>query len=217
MLHVTKPSSRRHDLSVPRVLESLGALPPPATRRPVLVMTVGLPGTGKSTVARRVAAAIDGVILESDRVRKLLRQTPRYTPRESFVVFRTIDGAAHRLLGQGISVIIDATSLSEADRRPLYLLAEDLDVPLVIVLTTAPAEVVIPRLETRQDVLARAPHDASDAGPAVYERMLARYEPPSRPHHVVDTSDPASTEAALAAIIEEARRHTGTAPTTEET
>ncbi len=179
----------------------MGALPAPVRGRPVLVMTVGLPGSGKSTFAGRLGPQIQAVVLESDALRRLLNPAPTHSPRENFILFRSIHAAARELLDRGISVIVDATSLIESDRRPLYRVAEETGARLVVVETTAPEDLVLARLGRR---LAGETTDSSDAGPEVYARMAERYQPVRRPHWVVDTSDPASTEAALAAIIDEA-------------
>ena len=49
-------------------------IPPPALGQPVLVVLCGLPGTGKTTLARRLADALPAVIIESDRVRQPIGQ-----------------------------------------------------------------------------------------------------------------------------------------------
>ena len=51
----------------------------PTPRRPTLVMLSGLPGVGKSYLARRLAAAFPAVVVESDAVRARLVGETRFT------------------------------------------------------------------------------------------------------------------------------------------
>jgi predicted kinase len=51
-------------------------MPTPAPGQPVLVMLCGLPGTGKSTLARRLQHRLPAVVVESDRVRQRLFARP---------------------------------------------------------------------------------------------------------------------------------------------
>jgi len=160
--------------------------PPPPSYPPALVVLCGLPGAGKSTFARRLRERVPLAVLESDRLRKLLFGRPTYSPQESRRLFRAIHALADRLLARGIPVLIDATNLREAHRRPLYEMAERHGARLVVVQVEAPPHLVRHRLRRRQE--RRPPDDWSDAGPEVYERMQAQVEPIGRPHIRVDTS-----------------------------
>lgn len=162
------------------------ALRPIPTPHPRLVLMVGLPGTGKSTLARRLAALLPASIVESDRVRRVLFKWPRHTLHESRRVHQVCRVLIERLLRQGSSVIFDATNLMEAHRALIYQIADRLQIPLVILLVTAPPEVVRQRLEGR--VHQRDPEDASEATWPVYERMRRSMEPIGRPYLEVDTS-----------------------------
>src|SRR5262245_56818396 len=74
---------------------------PAARQRPArLFVTVGLPGAGKSTFARRLAPAVDAAILESDALRRRLFGIPVHSNAESARLFRAIHAAARRLLIQ---------------------------------------------------------------------------------------------------------------------
>ncbi|HXG42618.1 MAG TPA: DegV family protein [Dehalococcoidia bacterium] len=170
---------------VARVLEALSPLPPPS-EPPALVVLVGLPGSGKSTFARRLQERAPLAVLESDRFRKLLFGRPTYSPEESRRLFRALHAAIDSLLGRRISCLLDATNLREEHRRPLYEMAERHGARLVLVQMEAPAEVVRSRLERRRR--AATPGDWSDAGPEVYERMREAMEPISRPHLRVDST-----------------------------
>ncbi|MBI4233741.1 MAG: ATP-binding protein [Chloroflexi bacterium] len=167
------------------LLASLPPLPEPAAR-PVFVVVVGLPGTGKSYLSQRLAARIPVVILETDRLRKALWPAPTYTATESARLFRACHQLVERLLVRGASVLLDATNLVEAHRERLYHIAERLNCKLVLVRVEAPDHVVRERLERRAAGDFSA--DASDADWRVYQRMRASVEPIARNHFVVDTS-----------------------------
>lgn len=173
-----------------RAAQALGIRPIP-TPHPRLILMVGLPGTGKSTLARRLAALLPASIVESDRVRRVMFKWPRHTLNESRRVHQVCRVLIEQLLRQGSSVIFDATNLVEAHRALLYQIADRLRIPLVILFVTAPPEVVRDRLEGRSRQ--RHPEDASEATWSVYERMRRYMEPIGRPYLEVDTSQDVET------------------------
>lgn len=181
-----------------RIEESLRPLPPPRTSA-ALVVVSGLPGSGKSYFCRRLASRHPLARLDSDALRKTLFGQPTHSPEESSRLFAACHYVLDRLLGAGISALLDATNLREVHRRQLYAIAERHAAKLVVVSLRAPATVVEKRLAARAR---RAdPEDLSDAGPDVYERMRSLDEPIARPHIVVDTS--ADIEPALRAVLRE--------------
>jgi predicted kinase len=171
---------------------------------PFLFMTSGLPGTGKTTFSRGLASRTGAAHLESDRIRSLIYKQPRFSAGESMFLFATIHAAAEVLLSRGHPVIVDATSLTESERRPLYSLARDASAPLLIAVFDAPEPVVVERLKRRE--AGQAPGDYSQAGLAVYHQMRDRFRPVSRPHWLVDSTDPAATARTLAEIADLAQR-----------
>jgi predicted kinase len=183
---------------VERVLAEAGPLPP--TRpRPALVMTAGLPGSGKSRFCRALRRRTGAVILESDALRRALFGEPDHSQSESRRLFAAIHGAIERLLKAGVHTIFDATNLAEWQREPVYAIAERTRARLVLVWLEAPQTVVRARLAGRRRRV--DPEDSSAAGHAVYERMRAQVEEIRRPHRVIDTSQ--GTRKALEAIAEE--------------
>src|SRR5207302_11295503 len=85
--------------------------------KPLLVLLVGAPGTGKSRLARRLGVALDAQIVESDRVRKQLFAEPRYTGGEHAAVYGWCHTVLRSVLVVGRRVIFDATNLEERTRR----------------------------------------------------------------------------------------------------
>jgi predicted kinase len=161
---------------------SLGSLPGPVTK-PILVVLSGLPGTGKSYFAARLAERQPFAILESDSLRRALFPRPGYTQQESTRLFEAVHRLTWRLLTKGISVILDATNVAEKHRQPLYAIARRTGARLVLVQVEAPIGLVRQRLEAR-----KAAGGGPDADWWVYLRMRRTFEPIKSRHYTVDTS-----------------------------
>jgi predicted kinase len=164
-----------------RLAAVLGKLPPKEAR-PAFIMVSGLPGTGKSTLSRRLAQRLGYPVLESDAIRKRLFRGPVYSAAESAYLFRAIHGLIEDLLGKGIPLIMDTTNLAERHRKVLYDITERTGARLFLARVVAPPEVVKSRLD------ARAAGEASDADWEVYRKLEPTAEKIRRPHFIVDTS-----------------------------
>ena len=181
---VREPQAGERDVQV--LAASLSGLPPPQ-ERPALVVISGLPGSGKSHLARALVERYPLAWLQSDALRRaLFGPRPSHSAAESERLFAACHVLLDKLLAGGIPVVLDATNLGELQRRPLYRIAEKQGARLVLVQVEAPPKVVEQRLEAR----ARGdnPWDQSTAGYEVYERMRKDVEPIERAHIVVDTS-----------------------------
>ena len=186
---------------VKRLTEGLGEFPESVVK-PTFVAVSGLPGTGKTYFSSKLAGRLPFVILESDALRKTLFSSPSYSLPESSRLFRALHLLIERLLGKGISLILDATNLSERYREHLYNIADRLDVRLILVRVEAPPEVVYERLKTR--VEGTNPGNKSDADWRVYQRMKSTVQKIRRNHYAVDTSR--DITPVLDKIVREVRR-----------
>jgi aminoglycoside phosphotransferase family enzyme/predicted kinase len=144
-------------------LLALGVLEEPA-RRPALAFVGGLSGTGKSYLARRVAAAAGFEVIRADVVRKELaglRETERggvelYDPAHTARTYAECLARTDALLFEGKRVLLDATFRTAAHRRDVIELARRRRVPVLGVACEARPETVRQRLAARTG-------DASDA------------------------------------------------------
>ncbi len=129
-----------------------------------LMVMSGLSGSGKSTVAKKLARKYNAVQIRSDAVRKHLAGIPLeqkgsqeiYTAAMSQKTYARMLELAKLLLQQGFSVILDARYDLVSSRAEAINLAQSLDVPIEIIHCTAPIEVIQSRLAERN-------HDISDA------------------------------------------------------
>lgn len=139
-----------------------------------LVVVGGLPGTGKSTVAAGLGAALDAVVLRSDEVRHDLSPPTggRYTPDAVDRTYRRMLDQAAELLAAGESVVLDATWAAAEHRELARQVATEHLADLTELRCEAPTDVCLARIERR----AAAGDDPSEATADVARSMAARFE-----------------------------------------
>ncbi|MDO8251976.1 MAG: AAA family ATPase, partial [Rhodoferax sp.] len=148
------------------------------------LITHGLSGSGKSTVAGQLLAVAGAIRLRSDVERKRLFGLDAlqrsaglgpdiYTPEASRRTFDHLRACARTALLAGYPVIVDAAFLRRADRRAFQALAAELGVPFTLLHCRASPAQLRQRLSARQ----RSASDASEADVKVLEHQLADQEP----------------------------------------
>ncbi len=166
--------------------EDLATAQPRMPSQPLLVAMCGLPGTGKSHFAAKLSEEIPLLILETDRLRKVIVPHPKYTTNEHRRVFNSCYQLIVYYLINGYSVLFDATNLNEDFRSYLYDISETTAAPLAIVHVTAPKDTVRRRLKERK--ADRHANTYSDAGWLIYTRMTPVEEPVQREYYALDSS-----------------------------
>jgi uncharacterized protein len=154
---------------------------------PAIVITCGLPGTGKSTVARRLAARTGFTMFSSDVVRK---ETAGLAPEEHQYetfgegiyardyterTYAELLRQARPVVLEGRSVILDASFIRRSDRKTAARLAMDTGAQFACILLDATPEIVRRRLDRR---LARGT-GPSDARWQTYIAQKRRFQRPS--------------------------------------
>ncbi len=173
--------------SLTEVLEQdLRTAQPIMPKQPLFVAMCGLPGTGKSYFAAKLCEQVPFLVMETDRLRKVLVPHPKYTTGEHRRVFKSCYWLIEEYLSNGYSVLFDATNLNEEFRSYLYDISASTGAPLALVHVTAPKETVRRRLKQRK--ADRHVNTYSDAGWLIYTRMAPVEEPIKGHHYLVDSS-----------------------------
>lgn len=166
-----------------------------------LVLVGGLPGTGKTTLAGRLADELGAVLISSDRLRKeLAGRNPTdpapasyldglYTVERTAEVYQELLQRAENLLARGESVVLDASWTSAAQRDAARAAADRVCGRLVELRCVAPVDVTASRLRTRTG-------SCSDADPAIAAAMSAAMDPWPRATVVRTAAGPAVVLAA---------------------
>ena len=162
------------------------------------VWLTGLPASGKSTIARALAAELAGkgvraAVLESDAVRREITPHPEYGDAERDAFYATLAYMARVLLRHGVPVIIDAT----ANRRSYRDRAREAIPRFIEVYVRCPIEVC--RSRDPKGIYRRGADGTARNVPGI----SAAYEPPSMPEVVVDgeRDDPSAAARDIVATL----------------
>lgn len=174
-----------------------------AAPKPRLIVVAGLSGTGKSTVARRLAPHAGGIcgaiILRSDVIRKMkhgvdpLQRLPAdaYTQEASRETYAAMLDRAALLLQGGATVILDAVFGNEDERRAAEALANRSRAAFSGLWLEAPVDVLAARIDGRRN-------DASDATADIARWQSRALTAPADWYHVDATGGPDQVAAAAA-------------------
>ena len=151
-------------------------------KKPLLIMTLGVSGSGKTTVSSDIAQSLRCIHIRSDIERKRLaglkplerskQSTLLYTDEISRQTYHRLLDVARLCIEARISVIVDATFL-KADKRKLFVdLAKSLSTPCRILRFSAPEKVLMERVQQRYMLR----NDASEADTTVLALQLEKQD-----------------------------------------
>jgi predicted kinase len=147
-----------------------------------IVLVGGLPGSGKSFFASRLAETAGAIYLSSDKLRKAMAASGKYARADKLAVYRALALRTEEALKKNTWVVVDATFSHRVMRNIFLALATRLSVPGVFIWLYADEVLIKQRLsKPRQD---------SEADYTVYEALRDQCEAIDTPHTALEsTSD----------------------------
>lgn len=145
----------------------------------MIIAVIGLPGSGKSYFAERLAAAIHAAYISSDQVRKTLMAMGHYTTEQKERVYDEMLVQTQQAVMQNKNVVLDATFYRRVIREKFMNKVRDEDGMRFIEITT-PEPIIKERLkQKRKD---------SEADFEIYLQVRKQWEPLQEPHLALDSS-----------------------------
>lgn len=144
---------------------------------PDLILISGLPGTGKTTLAKAFCKTAHARHFNSDLVRQTLGLRGHYRPEEKARVYAALLEKTREALLNGQTVVVDSTFYLETIRQPFRQLAFEAGAALHWIEVCAAEGIVRERVgQSRPD---------SEADYAVYQKIKSAFEPLTDPHLVL--------------------------------
>jgi predicted kinase len=160
---------------------------PSVRRGGSLLLLVGLPGSGKSSIVEHLAHHLPFVVISTDAVRGQMQANPHYTAAEMRRVYDVCYGLITRRLDKGQRVVFDASNYLASRREYVTQLAESCGAAVATATIQAAQEAIRQRLQQRMS-RQRREGDLSDADWSVYKWMVEAQEPVAGPHLILDTT-----------------------------
>lgn len=147
---------------------------------PALIITHGLPGSGKTTFSQLALQRLGAIRIRSDVERKRLfglgmLESSRakvgdiYSREATLATYARLSELAREALAAGFTVIVDAAFLRHEERESFHRLAQEMAVPFAIASLHAKDEALRERIRQRRN-------DASEADVAVLDKLSAVQE-----------------------------------------
>jgi predicted kinase len=149
--------------------------------KPVLILVMGLPGSGKSYFATRLSETLKCAYISSDVVRIKKGYSSRYKVNEKFEVYSMMIALAEQELDRGGGVVVDATFYRKILRQSFSRLAARMHSEIRYIVVVAHQRLARQRLsQTRM---------YSEADFEVYKLLRAEFQEVDEPHLMLHSTD----------------------------
>lgn len=147
---------------------------------PKLVIVLGLPGSGKSYFAKRLAAKLNAEYINSDLLRKKFSMSGKYSQKDKTLVYLEMEKLAEGFIQAKRLVVVDATFYLRKLRDRFISLSQRLFCPYYLIQIVTDEELAVKRVSK--------PRKDSEADYAVYQLLKKEFESVDSPHLTISST-----------------------------
>lgn len=146
--------------------------------KPAIVFVIGLPGSGKTTVATRLAEFHGYPLVTSEVVRARLMSVERvsedrdFTSEEMDQTYKVMYLLTDMLLAGGSGIVVDGIFRSNEQRQQIFDIAEKHNARVLGYEVICPEDILLERIRLR-----KSKGTVSPAGENAYRKIAREYEP----------------------------------------
>jgi predicted kinase len=166
----------------------------------LMIMVMGLPGSGKSFFARRLSETLVASYIGSDELRSKMGLMGKYQLSSKQMVYQAMIKGAEEIIQNHGDVVLDSTFFLEETRNKVEELCRKNGAKLIPILVEAEENIIGERLSK--------PRKDSEADFQVYRKIKGDFEPIKGPYlSLVSTND--NIEEILGQAIHYIQHHYG--------
>ena len=147
----------------------------------MVIIVFGLPGSGKSYFAARLADKLGAIYVNSDELRLGLFQERTYSDKEKLAVYDMMLNKMTAAVSDKKSIVLDATFYKASIRKEFESKASELGEQIIYIEITAPEDLIKERVSQQRK--------ASEADYSVYLKLKKNTDPLSEDHLVLRSSN----------------------------
>lgn len=164
----------------------------------MVIIVFGLPGSGKSYFASRLAADLEADYVNTDKIRKELFTRPSYSDEEKILVYKKLLDEVYHHAHAKKTIVVDGTFHKENVRNDFIKLSKDLNLHLRWIEVLAEESLIKERLSKKREF--------SDADYSVYKLLQQQHEPfdKQNQHQLIQLT---STNTNIGQMLEKAKKY----------
>lgn len=155
-------------------------------RSRTFIVMRGYPGTGKSTIARLLAASLRAPLIDRDILRQMAVDSFGNLPQVGYFAYELMFALAREQLRLGLSVVVDSPLTYRSTYETCREIARAFSTPMLVVQCQCPADVQRRRLEGRKGQVSSFQITSWEE----WEQWKSRFEEFDDHGCIIDTSHP---------------------------
>jgi len=146
----------------------------------MIIIIFGLPGSGKSYFASKLAKKLQARYVNSDVIRNKLFTVKEYTLEEKMKVYNEMIREMKKAIQQNTNIILDATFYKKSIRNKFSEAVKEFELSILFIEVWTNQKVIIGRLSRKRQY--------SDADYAIHLYLKEAFEPMKREHLILQST-----------------------------